>query len=268
MTKALTFVIPVRHQDNAKDWKRLKTILSETIRSIVLQTSDDWRAIVVANHGADLPEMPSGFEIVRVDFPPNQLYEKDSADLEYIYEAVRIDKGRRVLSGMLQAGAMQHVMIVDDDDFVSNKLAKYVSTNRQQFGWYIQNGYVWGEDTNYLYLHPDFSNLCGTSLIIRSDLYELPQVFEEASDAYIRRMLGSHIFIKGYLEKRKTPLAFLPFVGAVYRVGHPGAHSKSQSVFAQYFLQKWLLKRPLELIRRFFRLRYLTCSIRREYFKK
>lgn len=268
MKKALTFIIPVRHQDNAKDWQRLKTILTETINSIALQTIDNWKAVIVANYGADLPEMPAGFEVARVDFPPNQQYEKDSAPLEEIYEAFRLDKGRRVLAGMLYAGPMQHVMIVDDDDFVSNQLTEFVSEKKNDFGWYVRNGYVWGEGSKYLYIHPDFSNLCGTSLVIRSDLYKLPVVFEDASDSYIRKMLGSHIYIKEHLKATETPLQPLPFIGAVYRVGHPGAHSKSESVFAQYFLKKYLLKRPFEWFVRLSRLKFLSNTIRQEFFKK
>ena len=103
MTPVLTFIIPVRHQDNARDWSALKANLSQTVASISNQSSDDWRGIIVANEGADLPELPEPFEVVRVDFPPNNMHERDGADMEDFYEAFRVDKGRRVLAGMLQA---------------------------------------------------------------------------------------------------------------------------------------------------------------------
>lgn len=265
MKKALTFIIPVLHQDNAKDWNKLKQNLASTMKSISSQKNDSWKGIVVANRGADLPALPPGFDVKWVEFPPNRLYEQGNIDKEQFYEAVRIDKGRRVLAGMLHAGEMQHVMIVDDDDFVSDRLSTVAVENPTANGWYIRDGYVWGEDSNYVYEFSDFSKLCGTCYVIRADLYELPHTFAEAADEYIKRMLGSHIFIRDHLAEKLTPLAPLPFVGAVYRVGHAGAHSQSVGVFAQYFPKK-LVKQPFELVRRLRRLRHLSPAITREFF--
>jgi hypothetical protein len=65
----LSFIIPVRHQNNARDWGQLKANLAETLASISAQSKPDWRGYVAANHGADLPPLPERFEAVRVDFP-------------------------------------------------------------------------------------------------------------------------------------------------------------------------------------------------------
>lgn len=265
MKKALTFVIPVRHQDNARDWNRLKQNLASTMKSVASQKNRDWKGIVVANYGADLPALPDGFEVKWVDFPPNPLHEQGNVDKEQFYEAVRIDKGKRVLAGMLHAGEMQHVMVVDDDDFVSDQLSTIAAENPAANGWYIRDGYIWSEGSSYVYRFSDFSKLCGTCYVIRADLYRLPASFAEASDEYIKRMLGSHIVIRDYLANHGTPLAPLPFVGAVYRVGHIGSHSKSTGVFKHYFPRS-LLKQPRELVRRLRRLKYLSPSITREYF--
>lgn len=265
MKKALTFVIPVRHQANARDWNKLKSNLAATVKSIAAQQSSDWKAIIVANRGADLPVLPNGVEVKWVDFEPNPLHEQGGVDKETFYEAVRLDKGRRILAGMLYAGPMQHVMVVDDDDFISNKLAALAAAQPQANGWFIREGYVWGDGSNYVYRFVDFSKLCGTCYLIRADLYELPASFEEASDEYVKRMLGSHIFIRDFLEKSGKALAPVPFVGAVYRVGHVGSHSKSTSVFKQYF-PRWLVKRPFELLRRLRRLSFISPSMRSEYF--
>ncbi len=48
----LTFVIPVRHQDNAPDWARLSANLAQTLASIAAQSHSDWQGVVVANEGA------------------------------------------------------------------------------------------------------------------------------------------------------------------------------------------------------------------------
>ena len=266
MKNILTFIIPVRHQDNAPNWQNVKRHLSEAILSISRQQGDGWKAIIVANHGADLPDMPKGFTVTRVNFAPNQLYTQGNADREQFYDAFRIDKGRRVLAGMLEAGEMGHVMIVDDDDFVSRRLTSFVGANTQANGWFIRDGYVWSDGGQLLYRSADFHRLCGSSHIVRSDLYQMPPSLEAADDTYIRRMLGSHRFIEDVLTASGTPLAPLPFIGAVYRTGHAESYIGTSSILRQYFLRKDLIKTPGELARRAFCLKLKGRRIQQEFF--
>ena len=266
MNTLITFVIPVRHQSNSKNWALLKANLTQTIASISAQTNPNWKAIIVANEGADLPSVPDGFEIVRVDFPPNNMHEQQGQDKEAFYDAFRIDKGRRVLKGMLHVRDTAFYMIVDDDDFVSNSLVSYVAQNQHANGWKINDGYVWGDGGKLLYIHHDFANYCGTSLIIRSDLYSLPDSFKAASDEYIKTMLGSHVKISKILADRGKPLASLPFLGAVYRIGHAGAHSKSPSLISKYCFNKYLMIRPHKLLSNLLNLRYVGKAFKQQYF--
>ncbi|WP_212760945.1 galactosyl transferase [Telluria aromaticivorans] len=266
MQPTLTFVIPVRHPSNARDWKELKSNLAITLRSISNQAEIGWSAILVANRGSDLPALPPGVRVKWVDFPPNPLHEQGLAHKEQFLEAVRLDKGRRILAGMLDASATDYFMVTDDDDLVSSRLTGFVKTNRGQNGWFVRHGYIWSPGSRLLYRHPDFSMVCGTSHIVRADLFELPQSIEEASDEYIKQMLGSHIFITKHLKEHQTPLLPLPFVGAVYRTGHVGAHSRSKDIFSTYLMDAWLLKSPGELSRRISRLRILGQGIRHEFF--
>jgi hypothetical protein len=262
----LTFIIPVRHQDNAKDWNALKARLSQTAASIAGQTHGDWRAVIVANEGADLPTLPAQFSIERVTFPPNQLHDMASANHELVYEAFRLDKGRRVLSGMLAARDSRFFMISDDDDFVSSGIVEHISRNPNANGWKIEKGYFWSEDAGFLLQTSDFANLCGTSLIVRSDLYGLPATAAQANETFIKSMLGSHVRIGGILAERGTPLGSLPFRGAIYRVGHSGAHSKSSGLLQTYFFNKSMIRHPRQLLHNLSRVRPLGKALRREFF--
>ena len=262
----LTFIVPVRHQDNATDWSALKERLSQTGTSIAGQSHHDWRAIVVANEGADLPALPGQFVVERVTFPPNHLHDMASADRETVYDAFRLDKGRRVLAGMLAARDSRFFMIVDDDDFVSSNVAAHVSQHPNANGWKLETGYFWSEGARYVLKTPNFWNLCGTSLIIRSDLYNLPENFEQAEEQFIKSMLGSHVRIGGILADAGTPLGALPFPGAIYRVGHRGAHSQSSSLLRAHFLNRSLIRRPFRLLQNIARVRLLGPTLRREFF--
>ncbi|MFY9288210.1 MAG: galactosyl transferase [Alphaproteobacteria bacterium] len=264
MRNILTFIIPVRHQDNAKNWVYLKRNLGETIASIAQQKVGGWQAIIVANNGADLPAMPPGFTVKRVDFPPNQMHELGQNNREDFYEAVRLDKGRRILAGMLAAGEAGHLMVVDDDDFISCNLTGFVASNPQAYGWYFRDGYVWSGG-DMLYHYGDFSRLCGTSHIVRSDLYKLPARFEDATDAYIKRTLGSHIFLEDDLKAAGTPLVPLPFAGTIYRTGHQESHSQSNSIIKHFLWTDATKRNPLRLLRRLLRLRFRTNGIKQEF---
>jgi hypothetical protein len=261
----LTFVIPVRHQANARNWGRLKSNLSQTVRSVAAQTDSDWEGFVVANDGADLPVLPRRFSVIYVNYPPNLLHDMDSADRESVYQAFRLDKGRRVLAGLVAAKPKGHVMIVDDDDFVSRRLADHVAHHSSQNGWSIDKGYVWSDGGQLLYRHDDFSNICGTSHIVRADLYEIPASVEAASEGYVRCMLGSHVAIGPHLRARGTPLEALPFRGAVYRIGHEGAHSKSKSL-VETFIFPAIRHGVRAIVRNSLSLGYLSAGLRQEFF--
>ena len=262
----VTFIIHVRHQDNERDWSHLKSNLAQTVASIANQTKSDWRGIVVANESADLPDLPGRFDVERVNFPPNDMHELGEGNIEDYYDAFRVDKGRRVLMGMLRARDSRFFMIVDDDDFVSARIVQYASKNPDANGWIINHGYIWDDGGKLLFEYDDFNHLCGTSLIIRSDLYDLPKRFEDASLDWIKSMLGSHIRIADILAERGTPLAMLPFRGAVYRVAHGGSHSKAPSLLTKYFLSWEALKRPRRTLRNLGRLSVVGEGAKREFF--
>jgi glycosyltransferase involved in cell wall biosynthesis len=262
----LTFIIPVRHPANAKNWDKVKSNLTDTVKSIAAQKTDSWKAIIIANTGSDLPALPAGFDVKWVDFAPNELFRQGNADQEVFREAVRLDKGRRILAGMLYAGEMSYVMVVDDDDYISRNLTSFVAERPNANGWFIKSGYVWSDGGRWLYRTDGFSQFCGSSHIIRADLFNLPESLETADDTYIRRMLGSHVMIEGILSGSRTPLEPLPFLGAVYRIGHPESHSRSNTIFRQYIFRRYLLKRPWQIFSRISKLRLRDGKINEEYF--
>ncbi|MDO1581531.1 glycosyltransferase family A protein [Rhizobium oryzicola] len=242
--KTVAFIIPVRHPQNARNWPGLIARLQQTIKSISAQTNPSWCCVIVANEEADLPVLPQGFHVERVSLAPNPNYQMDHSNREAVYEAVRVDKGKRVLAGMKAARHARFFMVVDDDDFVSRDITAFAAQNPDAPGWYFDKGYVWTEGSGFLFLRSDFSKLCGTSHLIRSDLYQLPDVLDEDAMEYVKAMMGSHIKMESILAGQGAPLAPLPFVGAVYRVGHVEAHSQSRNVFRSHLLNRETIKRP------------------------
>ena len=258
MKPHLTFIIPVRHQENTSNWGALKKRLSETVASISRQDCDGWKAIIVANHGADLPDLPLGFEVKRVDFPPNP-------DIT-IHPNRMVDKGRRCLAGIFHADEIGHVMFVDDDDLVNRHLVSFVRSHPQANGWYFNEGYFWSENSNLLYLSHSFHELSGTSHIIRPECLKLPKNLESASESYLRRFIGEHAYYQKDLEAAGTPLAPLPFIGSVYRVGHRESVSQTPPILRRYFWNQDLVAKPWKFAYRITRLRLRNRKINRDFF--
>jgi hypothetical protein len=261
----LTFVIPLRHPQNARDWPALKLSLAQTVRSISGQDDVRWRAIIVANAGSDLPPLPDKFAVKHVDFPPNPMFERGDNDREAFLDSCRVDKGRRVLAGILEADRNGYVMVVDDDDFVSCRLTGFAASRAGDNGWYVQNGYIWGDGGRLIYEYPDFWKFCGTSHIVRTALYDLPACVEAADPDYVRRIFGSHVYVRDHLAELGVPLEPLPFLGAVYRMGHANAHSRSGGLIRQVFYKRELLRNPFQLAGRLSRLRLLNAAVRRQF---
>lgn len=244
----LHFVVPVRHHKSVADWETVLRNLALTLRSMAAQTSNNWRGVVVANRGAPLPALPPAVEVCWVDLPLRQLPDPRVAKEEF-QTAVRDDKGRRILAGIDHLGASGYTMVVDYDDIISNKLAETVSKYPGVPGWYFDDGYLFSGGNTYFYYRKEFYEFCGTSHIVRTDLL-LRGPVDSISDVDVQLRLGSHKFIKKYLEKEGDPLDRLPYVGAMYRVGHGPSVSGSRSLIKHLFQAKDVVRHPLRAMRK------------------
>ena len=266
----IAFVIPVRHPENARDWGLTRRQLSQTLTSIAAQDTPGWRGVVVANRGSELPPMPEGFEVVWVDLPPNPLHDVVETDRERAYRAVRLDKGRRLLAGYRAAAeaGSEYVMFADDDDFVSRRLSGFVRAHRGAPGWCLVDGYKYSPGERFLVHIDHFWRRCGTSHVVRTDLYRLLGDPDDPDDDYLSHYFGDHLFIRGALAEAGRPLAPLPFPGAVYRVAHANSHGDpavGKGLLRREVLNRALLRRPLRNLRALARLGRVTPEIRREF---
>lgn len=262
----VTFVIPVLHPDNASNWAKVRSDLCETVYSLLQQTSYNWAAVIVANHEADLPDFPDPVRILRVDLPHNPKFDRSKYSLEESYRATRLNKGHRILAGALSVrGSTRYMMVVDNDDFVSRDLVAFVERNDGCDGWYFAQGFVWEENSGYVVKTRGFSMICGTCQILRIDNWRLPESAERADVDYISTMLGNHRAVHAIMEQAGTPLAPLPFPGAIYRVGNSESVSKSRSPLRKrlFSLQGW--SEPRTLLRMIAGLRPLSQKVRDQY---
>jgi hypothetical protein len=259
----LDFIVAVRHHVTVRDWTPVREVIRDTALSISSQSDKSWRAVFVANEGTPMPAMPAGVEVVRVDFDPPRLPDP-KVDVEAYFEAIRRDKGQRLLAGLKSLRSAGHVMTVDYDDFVSARLAGYVRDHPTSDGWFIDAGFMVEPPRRVSLLRrTGFNEICGSSLIVAAKHYApLLGGHEEDQRALASRWLGSHKFIRRDLAATGVHLAPLPFRGAAWRLAGPGETSGKRSVWGEVLTAG----SPREITRRVSTLRPVTSRFRAEYF--
>ncbi len=215
----LRFVIPIRHPNQVTDIEEQRGILRQTIDCLKLQKGDQWQAIIVANPGTPIPDLPPQISVKWVDIAPNEGFAKATTRQEF-FEVVRDDKGQRLLEGVRDIGPDDYVMVVDDDDLIDPSLASFVLDQPLRNGWFVENGYRWNTTTGEVLDMSGFHMSCGTCLIVRAGYYQFFDQLKTGVSQEAIQELGSHrqVFDRATLEG--TPFAEIPFRAAVYRTAH------------------------------------------------
>src|SRR5262245_10744786 len=137
----LVFVTSHRHPQNSNSYDKVELLLEKTLASVCAQTRDEFRVIVVCHKIPKIQFDPRFVEFVIVDFPPPSAVSVPQTGIQ----AVRLDKGSKLLVGLLEARKLNptYVMIFDADDRVSNRLAAYAHAHPFENGWYFPTGYTY-----------------------------------------------------------------------------------------------------------------------------
>ncbi|PZU95713.1 MAG: glycosyltransferase family 2 protein [Pseudanabaena sp.] len=200
----IVFLVPLKSAKISKSWKATSETFERTARSICNQDCDKFRLVVICHEKPDTSFESPFLDYIQVDFLPP---ENDCKD----YAPLRKDKAKKLLIGAeySKKSNPSHLMVVDADDFVSNKIASFVDKNVDQAGYIFDNGYVYESGSRFFYyLRRHFANHCGTSIIIKPNLFEL--LFDDG--------IYEH---RGFtLDGFDLNLPKLPFVGSIYNRGH------------------------------------------------
>ncbi len=251
----LIFIIPLKSKEVAKSWVNTCQLLERSLRSICSQTDPRFKVIVVCNTKPELQFQHPSIDYIEVDFTiPHSLLEKD------------LDKGKKVIRGLLHAHQFspQHVMVVDADDCISCHLTQYVNQHPNSSGWVLNNGYVYQENSRFIYYRKShFYSWCGTCNIMRFDLCPLP---DRDGESYPEELAfyysgKNHANIKSQLKEKGYSIEALPFVGAVYTIGN--GENIYQTGFSR--IHNANRGRTLFLLKELLKFRLLTASIRQEF---
>jgi hypothetical protein len=227
----IVFITSVRHPQNAADYGRVERLLQRTLASVCAQDDRNFRVVVVANQPLSFAT-PKEVETVVVDFPAPSAHRGPQTGRD----AILHDRGTKLAVGLVAARQHDpaHIMRFDADDFVSRHIAGFANANSSHPGWYVNGGHAYYERQGLTRRVDDFHEKCGTSFVIRHDLYgsaDLPldatqdALYNGFGEFVVRELLGSHRAAEKYLADMGTPLEPLPFRGAVYTLETGENHS-------------------------------------------
>jgi hypothetical protein len=239
----LVFIIPLKSSSVSDDWSKTCKLFEKCIRSVCGQTSNAFKVVVVCNEIPEINFKHHNIDYEVVNFKPPQ-------------KASRLvrntDKGKRILKGMFSAKkySPSHVMVVDADDYISNRLAAFVEKRTHANGWYVNKGFKYiNED---LYVYPKYRNfhwMCGTSNILNFQLLELPGLPEYNRGYGYYKFYIDHRKIREVMEQRGFPIKALPFPGTIYVLATGENNSKNEEKLSFNFLFR----------------KKLSCKLRQEF---
>lgn len=203
----MVFIVPVKSAVISPSWERFSKLYERCIRSVCQQTDQDFKLIVVCNEKPITDFDHPNLHYVQVDFPP-PTPEATSA-FTGLHSPKEADKSKKILAGLEYAQQFEatHVMVVDADDCISNRIVEYVKKNPEVQGWYSKMGYVYREGSKLIFKKMDkFSSLCGTSLIVK------PQ--------YIKGIISPDLYFRHPIRTLENGIKLqpLPFPAAVYTI--------------------------------------------------
>jgi hypothetical protein len=258
----LAFLIPLMSRSISTSWDLTTLLLEQTLHSVCNQTSSSHVTIVICHEKPGLAIRFPHVKFIQVDFPLKPSSEANSETCWLGSEIKYADKGRKLLQGYVAAQQHHptHVMFVDADDFVSQRLAQHCVTMPKCNGWAIEQGYRYTLGSNWIYKkRRNFHLECATSAIFRNDLVPIPTVPEYDRYSHYYSFFINHGYHLTRMMNRGAPLKTLPFPGAI-AVMHSSNWSLSEN-YAVSSVRNNLLK-PLKIC---LNTRPLTPFIRREF---
>lgn len=209
-----TFAIPLIGRAAARDWSKVQANLANTLKTLLAQT-DPRVDILLA--GTDRPNsLP--------DDPRVSWIEVAGGGVASWRDALE-DAGRKRQFAAWECGRRGggYLMFVDADDIVSRHLVAYVRQTRHPHGYVLRSGYVLRvADRSLSRIGPDdqgrldFSQVCGTSVIINLSPKDFGDIGNSSPTRYQRLFRDGHVGFVAALAEEGLKAYEIPFPAAVY----------------------------------------------------
>ena len=155
------FLLPLKHPDSCNNWQRVCQLLEGTLRSILSQSSDNFKIIVICNQQPIVNIESEKIVYAIADIPKPNIGDGEN------------DKALKLMFGFDCAKRYDpdYVMALDPDDFISSNIVDYALTEKQPLGYFLNSGYIFEGDATLISISEGFYHYCGTSLVVRPDAF-------------------------------------------------------------------------------------------------
>lgn len=208
----ICFGIPLRAREASNDWKNVTRVFNRTLESIYRQTNPDFR-IFIACH--QIPELKRKYD-ERVSFLISD------QPVPGTKEEMMLDKGWKVsmIAKQIRQLGGGYTMLVDSDDIVSNRIAKYVNEHPGENGYLSRYGYLYNDGADYMKKILAPHRICGSCCIVNYSVKDLPdRMPENLWDTTLKEewiIRKSHREIPDCLARRGRKLSEMPFPTTIY----------------------------------------------------
>ncbi len=212
------FAIPLISRQASHDWSAVESLLTDTLASILHSTTRDFRVLIACH---DVPDTPYNADdkvkFLQVAFPPLMGRNRPMLD--------KIHKLRTAALEARQSGP-GYIMLMDADDLISKRLVEYVLADQDPYGYVISKGYELDYATGRVKWCPRYHLLCGSSVIAKVSLDDLPQSLEDEHSYFSSMIQGGHRMCEARSRDMGRPLRRIPFPAGMYIINNGENHSK------------------------------------------
>ena len=259
----LTFIVPVKSKLVTADWDKFSQLFENTLKSICNQEDQNFKVVVVCHEKPISTFFHQNVHFLQVDFEPPNTNAKTKASTDSSYKSKELDKGKKIILGVEYARKefkTDYIMTVDSDDYISNHISSYVNNKGTDVpGWYLKKGYIYFEGKKFLVKTFKFNQLCGSSIIIKPDLFKY--FIGVDPTFYFDHRLTT---INSNIELRK-----IPFAAGIYNVGNgENIYMSTESIRKFNDHGNWISAQSLKRFyqkSRNYRFRFITSRIRKEF---
>lgn len=264
---SFAFVIPFRPKSESTDWDEDIRLLKRTVASVLRQTYSNLKVYVVYT---DDPTIKLPDQRVRyVQFPFghqswDEMENRDELFLSFKSEkkAVRRwDKARKICYGskLAKEAGCDYIMALDSDDLLSENFLDYLASNSRNstcMGWYLDKGYLYRQNSNFLIRVPRYMGaLNGSTHVLHSTLVNIPDF--SSLDWIDYSQFTDHGWVRRRMKKEyNVLLEAVPAVMLVYVVHRSNMSQVKQKEYG--FTLKAIVKRLLRSV-------WLTKRLREEF---
>jgi hypothetical protein len=274
----VAFLVPFASRRVKPKWDTACGYLRQTLKSVHNSTSQSY-CVVVAGHE------PPDFDIAT---NAKSYFLSVNHDIPHHKEAVvsgRLDKLAKIAAAWNYAKSMwnpHYVMKLDADDLISSRLTHWLEHSAGEPGYLVTHGWLWRSGSRLIERTEYLDRVCGSCLIIRSDLADRAGPFltetegvrlDEASSRFAASdhyslvpgsgtgtllLNDSHQRYAAQFAYLGHKLSSVPFNAIVYRIGNPESNSRLEA----FWRPKYTTRMFVGKIRR---TRFLTQTLREEF---